>query len=679
MDLQRWFEVIMALTCLCAGWTALWLWWHARFQGVLAPLSGFSLMMALWCGGHLALQHQHYWIGQLLILANPLMPTFFLQFALRYIDSSGRKWLERLRKALPFITATSLLIVLLSWSLPSSSVLLLADNPVFFVFAGFGWFNLAYTVFIGILAHWMLWLGRHEPSANKRRSLLAISMTAGLGLLLATSFVFPSFGFNWFPYPMLLLPGYLVLLVYSVLRYQMLAVNAFATRALLYVVMALLIVLGVALSSVLFAQLGMPALASVPGWQLWLYSSVLLLLATASYRPVARFAERLIYPGVQMNEQMVSRWQSQLAVPATWVDLAETAAQLISEPLKQQLQIRILPADVTSHAQSHTKSDSQSWQSDVHANAAPLSAFYLECSARDNRWQFRFSDDVELTPTLKLTTEVFGALLCSACASLERSLALAAVHKQQLSQQHLIELGALAAAMAHELRNPLNIISMASAAVDDELRGHIQTQLKRADRLIADMLVYAGRLQIQLQAVQLKPLLQSVLTQWQWSPIQVELLVADDLQLTADPYRLQQVFINLLDNAHAFLRNEAAGHLQIKASNLGNGWVDICVQNNGPALDAQLLQGGLFRPFVSKRPGGSGLGLAIVKRIIDAHQGRIEHRQDLGFNVSFVLTLPAATPQLVAEQPFAQQPATQKPATQKPIDQNPVTQKLGEQ
>lgn len=674
MDLQRWFEPTMALTCLCAGWTALWLWWHARFQAVLAPLSGFSLMMALWCGGHLALQHQHYLIGQLLILANPLMPTFFLQFALRYVDSSGRKWLQRLRQALPFITAASLLVVLLSWSLPSSSVLLLADKPVFFIFAGFGWFNLAYTVFIGILAHWMLWLGRHEPSANKRRSLMAISMTAGLGLLLATSFVFPSFGFNWFPYPMLLLPGYLVLLVYSVLRYQMLAVNAFATRALLYVVMALLIVLGVALSSVLFAQLGMPALASVPGWQLWLYSSVLLLLATASYRPVARFAERLIYPGVQMNEQMVNRWQAQLAVPATWGDLAETAAKLISEPLKQRLQIRILPADVTSQAQSHAKSDSQSRQPDEHAKAALQSTFYLECIADDNRWHFRFSDDVELTPTLKLTTEVFGALLCSACASLERSLALAAVHKQQLSQQHLIELGALAAAMAHELRNPLNIISMASAAVDDELRGHIQTQLKRADRLIADMLVYAGRLQIQLQTVQLKPLLQSVLTQWQWSPVQVELLVADDLQLTADPYRLQQVFINLLDNAHAFLRNEAAGRLQITAFQLSSGWIEIRVQNNGPSLDAQLLQGGLFRPFVSKRPGGSGLGLAIVKRIIDAHQGRIEHRQDLGFNVSFVLTLPAAVPQLVAELPFADQPATQKPVTQKP-----VSQKLGEQ
>lgn len=645
MDLQRWFEVIMALTCLCAGWTALWLWWHARFQAVLAPLAGFCLMMALWCGGHLALQHEQYWIGQALILANPLMPTFFLQFALRYVDCSGRKWLEFLRKALPFITIMSLLIVLWSWWVPSSSVLVLPERPVFFLFTGFGWFNLAYTVLIGILAHWMLWLGRHEPSANKRRSLLAISMTAGLGLLLATSFVFPSFGFNWFPYPMLLLPGYLVLLVYSVLRYQMLAVNAFATRALLYVVMALLIVLGVALSSVLFAQLGMPALATVPGWQLWLYSSVLLLLATASYRPVARLAERLIYPGVQMNEQMVSRWQSQLAATATWLDLADTAARLISEPLKQQLQIRIRTAETLATSTQNAEHASVSNQSNEFTNAqAPMGGahrdFYLECSVNAGRWQFQFSDAVELTPSLKLTTEVFGALLCSACASLERSLALAAAHKQQLSQQHLIELGALAAAMAHELRNPLNIISMASASVDDELRGHIQTQLKRADRLIADMLVYAGRMQIQPQSLQLAPLLESVLSQWQWAPIEVDLQIPAELQLRADPYRLQQVLINLLDNAHAFLRNQSAGKLAIRASNDHQGWVEIQIHNNGPSLDPQLLNGSLFRPFVSKRPGGSGLGLAIVKRIIDAHQGRIEHRQDLGFNVSFVIMLP---------------------------------------
>ncbi len=55
------------------------------------------------------------------------------------------------------------------------------------------------------------------------------------------------------------------------------------------------------------------SIGSVPGWQLWLYSSLLLLLAAACYQPASRLAERLIYPGVQLNQPMVSQWQQQLS------------------------------------------------------------------------------------------------------------------------------------------------------------------------------------------------------------------------------------------------------------------------------------------------------------------------------------------------------------------------------
>jgi signal transduction histidine kinase len=197
--------------------------------------------------------------------------------------------------------------------------------------------------------------------------------------------------------------------------------------------------------------------------------------------------------------------------------------------------------------------------------------------------------------------------------------------------------------MAHELRNPLNIISMASAAVDAELRGHIQNQLKRADRLIADMLVYAGKLQIQPQRFLLKAQLQSLCTQFDWQQVELRLQIADDLSCEADPHRLQQVLINLIDNALAFLRNQADGKLYIEAQSIHEAGqpegVCIRLHNNGPSLD-QSLRDTLFRPFISKRAGGSGLGLAIVQRIIDAHQGRICHRTDLGWPVSFEIWLP---------------------------------------
>ena len=633
MDLAMLFETMLGLTSLSALWTGLWLWWHARFQPVLKPLAGFCAMMAVWCGGHLALQHDLLLPGKALILANPLMPAFFLQFALAYVTTQPQqqqlRWIEWLRQYQSWFLLASVLVVLLSWSQPSARVQALYGMPVFFLFDGFGWFNLAYTVLLGMLAHGVLWRGRHAYHGNKHHSVVAISMTAGLGLLLATSFVFPSLGLNWYPYPMLVLPLYLVLLVYSVVRYQMLAVNAFASRALVYLVMGLLLLLLMALMSSLFGQFGMPALAAVPGWQLWLYSSLLLLLAAAAYRPASRLAERLIFPGVQLSEAMVSRWQQQLSLAADWQQLAEQSALLIRQPLKQPVQICLLQG------------------AELLAQSAEVSALKLMVIATDSddqsgkHWQFSIPGEQGLTPTLKLTAEVFGSLLVSSCGRLQSALALAEAQKQQLAQQHLVELGALAASMAHELRNPLNIISMASAAVDAELRGHIQTQLKRADRLIADMLVYAGRLQLQPTLFPLQPLVQSLLLQ---APdgVRTELAMPADLQLHADPYRIQQVLQNLFDNAFAFLRNQPGACLRVEAST-SDAEVQIRVLNNGPALDPALLDGQLFRPFVSKRAGGSGLGLAIVARIILAHQGRIQHDTDPDWPVCFTLYLPVVS------------------------------------
>ena len=461
----------------------------------------------------------------------------------------------------------------------------------------------------------------------------------------------------------------------------MLAVNAFASRALVYLVMALLLLVLMGLISALFGQLGMPALNGVPGYQLWLYSTLLLALAAAAYRPASSLAERLIYPGVQLNNAMVQQWQQQLATAQDWPELASIAAELIAKPIKQPLQIRLL--QVREPQGEHLLA-----QSAPCALQLQLRFYTAEPGSRDGSalddtgralteqgWQFALIGDSALTPTLRLTAEVFASLLVSSCERLQSALALASAKKQQLAQQHLVELGALAAAMAHELRNPLNIISMASAGVDAELRGHIQSQLKRADRLIADMLVYAGRLNLQCQLFPLKPLVQSVIERQlaahvavnsaanivvnsavnsaanashALSPVQITLDIDEALQLYADPYRVQQVLQNLIDNALAFLLRPAAAstvttnavpttadiahgtsqpQLRIAAQPMaGNAKrVQIWVQNNGPAVDASLLDGQLFRPFISKRPGGSGLGLAIVQRIVQAHGGQIVH------------------------------------------------------
>ncbi len=309
---------------------------------------------------------------------------------------------------------------------------------------------------------------------------------------------------------MLLLPSYPVLLVYGVVRYQMLAVNALANRALLWLVMSLLLLLLMALVSSVFGQLGMRALASVPGWQLWLYSSLVLLLTAACYRPVARLAERLIYPGATLDQTLINTWRQQLSLCQNWSGLSEKAAQLLSAALKQKVQVELPLASGGPAIDSQLK---------------------IRCYPQSGRWQVELLGWDDMTPGIRLVAQVFGSLLGSSCELLAQSLQLAEAEKQQLAQQHLVEMGALAASMAHELRNPLNIISMASAGVDAELRGHIQLQLKRADRLISDMLVYSGRLQLQYSQIELEPLLQSLLQQFDWQQVKLELKVPSGLML----------------------------------------------------------------------------------------------------------------------------------------------------
>ncbi|WP_417614088.1 ATP-binding protein [Oceanisphaera sp.] len=616
MALDLAFELMMLLTAGCALLVSAWLFWRARRRRSMKSLAGFGIMMALWCCGHVSVFYGWERLGTMLILANPLMPTFFLDFAIGFVNQGpGRRpWLDRLARQRLFLYLAALLVLGISLMGDGGQIISFGPFSHYFVFSGSGWFNIAYTIVIGVLAHALLLWGWHIHSGNRRRSIAAMFAAGAWGLLLASSFIFPSLGLYWYPWPMLLLPSYVVLLVYGVVRYQMLEVNAWANRALLWILMTLLVLGLIALLSSVAGQFGMQALANVPNWQLWLYSMLLLTLALALYQPVCRLVARLIYPGSQLNEQRLDGWLHHLAEARDWPELGAIAEQLLSDQMGQSIRVRLLP---------------------VLQVAYPVPGPCIICHYQPSGWQSHLQGFDDVTPSVRLAAEVFASLLTTRCSLLERSLQLAEAERKRLSEQHLVELGGLSAAMAHELRNPLNIISMASAGLTAERKDMIQSQLKRADRLISDMLTYSGNISIQCQPVPLPSLLNSLRPQFDWQGVQFDCQLDDTATLYADTYRLQQVLINLLDNALSFVRNQPEGKICIEAGANGT----LRVHNNGPAIPPDMLAH-LFRPFVSKRSGGCGLGLSIVRRIMDAHGGHITHRNDLGWPVTFELYFP---------------------------------------
>ncbi|WP_232728932.1 sensor histidine kinase [Marinomonas sp. ef1] len=621
MTLSLMFEVAMLVTSVCGVLVAVWLLWRARKQSDLQALAGFAIMMAIWCFGHVVLFQGYEQIGIHIILANPFMPTFFLHFAIRFVNSGSVKepMLERLYQAVPWFYLTSFAVVLQSWWIGAGDAISTLDTRSFFIFTEAGTWNLAYTVLIGMLAHGVLLFGWYRHSGNKKRSILAMFGVGAWGLLLATSFVFPSFGISWFPYPMLLLPTYLLLLVYAVVRYQILSVNAFANRALLWVAMMLVILCVIAVISVVSGRIGLQALANVPSWQLWLYSLFILVVAAVIYQPLSRLVSRLIYPGASLNEAVLDTWSTQLKEAQDWPQLIAIGERLLSLQIRHSVAIQL--------------------KSSAYPVKEQNDALAIRVSRSDSDWHFVLIGWEDASPGMRLTAEVFASLFSTSCGLLERSLALAVAERKRMDEQHLVELGSLSAAMAHELRNPLNIISMAAYDAPAETRQHIQTQLKRADRLVSDMLVYSGGLTLQVVATPLRSLIASILAQAQLEGVAFELDIDETIELDADPQRLQQVFINLIDNAVSFLRNMPDGKLSIEAKEQDQQIV-IQVHNNGPAIDSSLQGEALFQPFVTKRAGGSGLGLAIVRRIVDAHDGKIRHLSDSAWPVTFELILP---------------------------------------
>ncbi|NLQ18005.1 GHKL domain-containing protein [Marinomonas sp. M1K-6] len=615
------FEVAMLVTSVCGVLVAVWLLWRARKQSDLQALAGFAIMMAIWCFGHVALFQGYEEMGIHIILANPLMPTFFLHFAIRFVNSGSVKepMLERLYQAVPWFYLTSFAVVLQSWWIGAGDAISTLDTRSFFIFTEAGAWNLVYTVLVGMLAHGVLLFGWYRHSGNKKRSILAMFGVGAWGLLLATSFVFPSFGISWFPYPMLLLPTYLLLLVYAVVRYQILSVNAFANRALLWLAMMLVILCVIAVISVVSGRIGLQALANVPSWQLWLYSLLILVVAAVIYQPLNRLFSRLIYPGAALNEAVLDTWSRQLKDAQDWPQLIAIGERLLSLQIRRNVAIQLQRSAFPVREQND--------------------ALAIRVSRSDSDWHFVLIGWEDASPGMRLTAEVFASLFSTSCGLLERSLALAVAERKRLDEQHLVELGSLSAAMAHELRNPLNIISMAAYDAPAETRQHIQTQLKRADRLVSDMLVYSGGLTLQVAATPLRSLVASILAQTQPEGVAFELDIDETIELEADPQRLQQVFINLIDNAMSFLRNTPDGKLLIEAKEQEQQIV-VYVHNNGPAIDPSLHGEALFQPFVTKRAGGSGLGLAIVRRIIDAHGGKIRHSVDSSWPVTFELILP---------------------------------------
>ncbi len=256
-------------------------------------------------------------------------------------------------------------------------------------------------------------------------------------------------------------------------------------------------------------------------------------------------------------------------------------------------------------------------------------------------------DDGEITSVVAVMTDVTDS---------------ADLHAKLRHTEKMAALGQLVSGVAHEVNNPLAAIVgfadllLENPSLSDEIKEDLGVILKEAERtrqIVQNLLSFAREMPAMREPVRVNAVVQQTLKlrSYDLSSHGVDVLenYANELPLVVgDPHELQQVFLNILNNAYDAIQEvRRRGKIEITTLR-NNGHVEITFRDNGPGIRHPER---IFDPFyTTKEVGkGTGLGLSICYGIIRAHRGEIsaENNSD-GVGCTFRVRLPAAPEAIVS-------------------------------
>jgi len=232
------------------------------------------------------------------------------------------------------------------------------------------------------------------------------------------------------------------------------------------------------------------------------------------------------------------------------------------------------------------------------------------------------------------------------------------LEERERLRDRLAAVGEMAAAIAHEVKNPLAGIEVMAgllrrkiAALPDAqaLLTDIIAEAKMANAIVQEVLEFVRPIRLQVEHTAVPEAVQAAVqladTKARRGDITVDARMPMGLPLIqGDRYQLTQLFTNLLINAYEAM--EGRGRILITADGVsiddgaeGRPAVLVEVTDEGPGMSPELAER-VFKPFFTTKPQGSGLGLAIVRKIVDAHDGSIDLRTAPGRGTTIRVTLP---------------------------------------
>ena len=238
------------------------------------------------------------------------------------------------------------------------------------------------------------------------------------------------------------------------------------------------------------------------------------------------------------------------------------------------------------------------------------------------------------------------------------------LEERERLRDRLAALGEMAAAIAHEVKNPLAGIEVMAGILKRQLPESEDAQsilrdiikeAKMANAIVLEVLDFVRPIRLQVERISLSDVVRDAISMAEShvprGDVRVEIVLPEDLApIQGDPHQLRQLFTNLFTNAFEAMIGK--GHVRLVAQQLsaeeepaGDShtvpMVQVEVADNGPGVPADVMDR-IFSPFFTTKPQGSGLGLAIVRKIVDAHDGRIDVSAPVEGGARFRVTLPVS-------------------------------------
>lgn len=237
-----------------------------------------------------------------------------------------------------------------------------------------------------------------------------------------------------------------------------------------------------------------------------------------------------------------------------------------------------------------------------------------------------------------------------------------AAHREMQYTSKLASIGRLAAGVAHEINNPMAIIGEKAGLMRDllekdpeflnrekflSLTSSILQAVDRVRNITHRLLGFARRMDVQFETLSLNEVIHEVLTFLEKEAfhraIELQLDLAQDLpQIYSDKGQLQQVFLNILNNAFEAVPD--GGRVTVRTWREGPDWVAAAVEDNGKGMSEEVMRH-IFEPFFTTKKGyGTGLGLSITYGIVTRLGGRIQVKSKEGEGTTFTVVLPLVAP-----------------------------------